>query len=138
MSKYNVTFDRLLGGTMKLGDMDDVEAYAHHRARRYINRYNIPYQQKSVDYDELVTHVITALWELYDSKWNGKDSFVGYASSLIEFRITDYFRARFGKDGEQVKSEQLVSPFGLGEAEPGEPEYNSIDSSVGVRGILLS
>lgn len=134
--------DRLLNGVLKLGDLDDVERFAHAQARKYLSKFSIPIRPGSVDYDELVTHVISLTWELFDSKFSGNGSFGGYASSVIGYRITDYFREKYGRTAQsRLDIEVLVDDplrSTVGSAVAYQSAHAEADSTIDLRGVLLS
>lgn len=124
---------KLLNGIMKLGDMTDVEEFCHIQARTYLRSHNIYIQPH--EYEDLIAYLISMVWELYDRKWNRKDSFTGYASYITPKRVTDYFRQRWGRNREKLAFES--TPLSqLANVESTSSEYDQADSRAALRGIL--
>lgn len=126
---------RMLNGILKLGDLEDVESFAHRQARSYLSKKNIRIPHE--DYEDLISFIFLLVWDLYDSKWNGKDSFAGYATYIVSRRITDHFRDRWGRNGEKIAINQAMPISQLGDVESTFSQYDKADSLAAISGLLV-
>lgn len=131
----NLPNGRMLNGVLKFADLEDVEEFAHIHARAYLRKRNIhlPYHE----YEELITYIISLVWELYDKKWNREKSFSGYAGYITQRRITDHFRDKWGRKGEKIAINQATSFSELGEIESQSSDYDKADSITTLRRVLV-
>ncbi len=126
---------KFLNGVLKLADLEDVEEFAHIHARAYLRKRNIyiPFHE----YEELVAYIITLVWELYANKWNREHSFAGYAGYIVQRRITDHFRDKWGRKGEKIAINQAAPFSELGEIESTITGYDKADSVTSLVRLLV-
>jgi len=125
----------MLNGKLKLGDMEDVEKFCSIHINNYIKKRNM--KLKPEDYEDLMAYGMSFVWELYDSKWNQKGSFSGYAGYIFPKRITDYYRAKWGRDGQKLSIESAVPFSAMGATYSSFNDYDKADSAAYISRVFL-
>ena len=125
----------MLNGKLKLGDIDDVEIFCHNRINNYTKSRNM--RLRTEDYEDLMSFAMAQVWELFDTKWNKRGSFSGYVSYILPKRITDYYRAKWGRDGQRLSIETAIPFSAMGTIDTGFSDYDKADSAAYISGVLL-
>ena len=126
--------DRMLNGILKLDDIDDVEQFCQIRINSYLKKRNM---KLSVDdKEDLMSFAMAKVWETHHADWSEKGSFAGYASYILPMRITDYWRSKWGRDGQKLSIESAVPFSSLGNVESGFSDYDKADSIAYLTGVL--
>jgi hypothetical protein len=127
--------ERMLNGKLKLGDIDDVEMFCQIRINAYIKKRNM--RLRPDDFEDLMSFAMAQVWELFDSKWNNRGSFAGYAGYILPKRFTDYFRAKWGRDGQKLSVESAIPFSAMGATTTGFSDYDKADSASYIGGVFL-
>lgn len=127
--------ERMLNGKLKLHDIEDVELFCYNRIDAYCKKRNM--RLSPDDHEDLMAFAISQVWELFDGKWNESGSFSGYVSYILPKRFTDYFRAKWGRDGQKLSIETAIPFSAMGTIATGVNDYDKADSAAYVSGLLL-
>ena len=127
--------ERMLNGNLKLADVDDLESFCRVRINSYLKRHNMKFNKDQ--FDDLLAYSMATVWELWETKWNKKGSFSGYASSLFAKRLVDYFREDWGRNGQKISVNSAIPFSAMGTTLSGESDYDKADSAAYVSGLLL-
>jgi DNA-directed RNA polymerase specialized sigma24 family protein len=118
--------DRMLNGILKLGDIDDVEQFCQIRINSYLKKRNM--KLSADDKEDLMSFAMAKVWETHHADWSEKGSFAGYASYILPMRITDYWRAKWGRDSQKLMIETAVPFSSLGDVESWSNDIERINS----------
>lgn len=90
---------------------------------------------KTLDHEELVSYLISVAWELscrYDPAKDKNPNFAAYAAKILQLRVADWFRQRFGdtRHGEKPVVLSLDAPIVLSSVEGEGGAYEGSDRLV--------
>lgn len=94
MHAERVAHRTLLASPLALYDVDDVEGYCYRVLERRLRRFQA--RLTADDREDALAFLISTAWELSKRYDPTIGTFSGYLSSLLDLRLADWFRRRFG------------------------------------------